>query len=662
MHTTTRRPRSDHPSTTAPPRRRPRLVAAAALLIVGACSALGSGATATAAELAFPFHTDFDSADGGTLSGDATIDDGWLRLTSADQSEAGSWLTDDVFPSDLGLEIEFRYAMHGGTGADGLLMSLSDGSVAPGVGRPGASLGYTCYDDTGQYGMCDVPGMPGAFVGLGFDRYGNFSRTMNESGGPGKVEQVVLRGSGNGTDGYHFLDEAPALGGTVETGSRAQARTVQVTVEPNADGTLAMTVRSDTGPGTRMRTVLDGVDLQGPGQAALPPTLRLGFSASTGSFTNIHEIDDLTVSIPTNLRVTQSMPDPVTAGTRVTATTVVSNVGRNGADGSGVRITVPPELENVRWTCTASTGAACGAGSGTGNAVATTADLPPGTSVTYTIDGDLRPAATGQIASVADVVPPANRTDTDESDNVSTIRAGVVAKADLATGKQVVLDDGATSIAPGGTFTYRITAENRGPSTATRVGATDDLPSAVTFVDSTDDCTADGRHVRCTSDAAVAPGESHGFSFRAELAADYRGDGSDVVNIAVATSPDDADGGDPSDPVRLVVDGGEPPAPTVTPTPTPGDGSGGADPSDEGSPHGEAGASGPAGHGTSSGSGPNRLAFTGSVGTALLLAIGAAGVVGGVVLVVARRRSRRSDVDDVLGEDDLGIMSGSGLD
>ncbi|WP_156364531.1 lectin-like domain-containing protein [Curtobacterium sp. Leaf261] len=651
MHTTSNRIHTTDPARPdAPPGAGPRAgrharrgvavvgVAVAVAAAIGVGPATGAGA----GELAFPFHTDFDTPAGGTLSGDAVTDGGWLRLTSADQSQAGSWLTDDVFPSDLGLEIEFHAATHGGSGADGFLISLSDGSVAPGVGRPGASLGYNCYDDTGAYGTCDVPGMPGAFVGLGFDEFGNFAREINGSGDGRKriPEQIVVRGSGDGLLGYRFLQRASAPGGHLDTGSRAGERTIRVTLEPGADGTLGMTVRSDEGPGTRMRTVLDDVELDGPGQAALPPTLRLGFAASTGSSTNFHEIDDLTVSIPTNLAITQDLQEQVVAGTRVTYTATATNKGRNDSDGSAVRIVVPPELEDVSWTCSASTGAACGAADGTGNEIETTADLDPGATTTYTIQGDLRADATGQIASTGTVAPPATRADTDEADNTSTVRATITAGTALGTWKAVETADGESTVAPGDSVGYVVTAVNHGPSTATHVGATDALPGQLTFLDSVDDCTAVGQLVTCRSDVALAPDGEHAFRFRATLSSDYTGDGSDVVNIAVATSPDDPDGGDPSDPVSLVVvdPAGPSPSPTPTSSPTPR-------PGQTAPASGSGGAVGPAGADR-----PTRatgsLAFTGAAGTSMLVALAVVVTASGVLLTIVRRRRRTAAVTE----------------
>ncbi|PZF61878.1 hypothetical protein DEJ33_15710 [Curtobacterium sp. MCPF17_047] len=84
---------------------------AAVAVALGAATPLGLSGTAAANDLTFPFSTGFATADGGTLSGDAHIVDGRLRLTDAVFNAAGAWAMDDSFPSDRGLDIEFDYAM-----------------------------------------------------------------------------------------------------------------------------------------------------------------------------------------------------------------------------------------------------------------------------------------------------------------------------------------------------------------------------------------------------------------------------------------------------------------------------------------------------------------------------------------------------------------------
>jgi uncharacterized repeat protein (TIGR01451 family) len=501
---------------------------------------------ASAGELPFPWTTGFATAAGGTLGGDARILDGRLRLTDADVNAAGAWAMDDVFPSSLGLDIEFDYAMYTPyeRGADGLLLYLADGAVAPGVGAYGAGLGYACrYRETEGDGPCSLDGLPGAFAGVAIDQYGNFSLPINGSG-PGRTpDSVAIRGSGNGLTGYRFVDNAVVPGG-VATGSAA-TRTVRVTLQPE-DGGLTLTVRMQTAGG--MTTVLDRVPIHGDGQAPLPPTLRLGFTGATGSHRSVHEIDDLTVAQPADLRVEHDMP-PVIAGDHVRYTVTATNVGRNASDPSALTVDVPDALHDVTWTCAgvdASSTCATAAGSGD---VSTALGLPRDGTVTVTVEGTLDPGTTGQIASEATIAAAPGLSDTVPTDNVSRASAPVTAIAQVETGKSVSPD----AVAPGDEVEYTVTARNRGPSSAADVGAVDELPGQLAFVGSDDDCAADGQHVTCRSTDSIAPGAERAFRFRARLDPEYRGDGSDILNVATATSPTDPDGGDESPAVPIVV-------------------------------------------------------------------------------------------------------------
>ncbi|QKS12620.1 DUF11 domain-containing protein [Curtobacterium sp. Csp1] len=609
-------------------------------------------APSSAGSLPFPYVADFSDVAGGTLSGDAAIVDGRLRLTDDELSQAGAWSTDDTFSSDLGLDIEFDYAMyHEGTraGADGLLLFLADGAAPQGVGQSGAGLGYACrfHETQGGDHPCDLPGLPGAFAGVAIDRYGNFSLPLNLSGPGAAPDSVVVRGSGDGLDGYRYVAGTDVPRGVQTDGP--EPRTVRVTLLPQDDGGLALTVRLETEAGA-LRTVLDQVPLHGDGQAPLPPTLRLGFAASTGSYVDVHEVDELRVQVPVDLAVDQDLAPEVTAGEQVRWDVVARDAGPSASDPSRLTVDVPAGLRDVSWTCRGVDGGTCGAGSGTG-AVSTDLGLPRGAGAVVTVTGTVPDDATGTLTSRAVLEPASGLADTFVEDNVSVAETrvrdddgpgpGPVAR--LGTEKSV---EPATDVRPGDALTYALTARNDGSVDAERVGVTDELPAAVRFIGSDDDCTADGQLVTCRSADTLAPGERRTFTIRTVLDETYRGDGSDVVNVATATSPSDPDGGDPSPGVAVgVVD--------------PGDGDGGAD----GDGGGGTGASptpvpatdtaGPGTGGRGPGSGPGRggsLAYTGSSGLGLLALVGAAvTALGGTGWWAVRRRRARADTTDPAG-------------
>lgn len=619
-----------------------------ALAVLAAPTILPAGSSAAA--LDFPYVNQFSSASGGALHGDATVAGGRLRLTEDVRNQAGAWSTNDTFPSDTGLEIEFTYAMHTAKddpGADGLLLYLADGAAAQGVGSFGAGLGYACRKESTEGGgrLCDLPGVPGGFAGIAIDHYGNFSSRINASGPGAQPDHVVVRGSGNGIEGYRYVAGAPAPGGTVTNGSTP--RRVRITLLPGDAGELSMTVRLQVG--STMRTVLDSVPLHGDDQTPLPSTLRLGFAGATGSHVDNHEVDALRVWKPADLSVGHDLPATAVAGAPVRYTVTARNPGPNAADPSPLQVDVPDGIQDVTWTCEPASGSGCATASGQGD-VATDLDLPRGGSAVVTIEGRIADGVEGPLESVATIAPPTSLSDTDESDNTSRASTTVAAAAHVETDKTV----SPATVAPGDEVEYTVTARNRGPSVAQQVGAVDDLPAAMRFVGSDDDCTAEGQRVTCRSEVALAVGETHDFRLRAVLDPDYQGDGSDVVNVATATSPTDPDGGDPSTEVAIVVEqddaGDDGPVPSPSPSPAPGPDDVEASvpdaPDDDAGDDGDRDARGPAPD-----AGPRAvqgaLAYTGVEDLGLLAAL--AGVVvaaGSTCWWLARRRARRSAVSD----------------
>lgn len=620
-----------------------------ALAVLAAPTILPAGSSA--ATLDFPYVNQFSSASGGALHGDATVAGGRLRLTEDVRNQAGAWSTNDTFPSDTGLEIEFTYAMHTAKddpGADGLLLYLADGAAAQGVGSFGAGLGYACRKESTEGGgrLCDLPGVPGGFAGIAIDHYGNFSSRINASGPGAQPDHVVVRGSGNGIEGYRYVAGAPAPGGTVTNGSTP--RTVRITLLPGDAGELSMTVRLQVG--STMRTVLDAVPLHGDDQTPLPATLRLGFAGATGSHVDNHEVDALRVWKPADLSVEHDLPATAVAGAAVRYTVTARNPGPNAADPSPLQVDVPDGIQDATWTCEPASGSGCATASGQGD-VATDLDLPRGGSAVVTIEGRIADGVEGPLESVATIAPPTSLSDTDESDNTSRASTTVALPpvvAHVETDKTV----SPSTVAPGDEVEYTVTARNRGPSVAQQVGAVDDLPAAMRFLGSDDGCTAEGQRVTCRSDVALAVGETYDFRLRAVLDPEYQGDGSDVVNVATATSPTDPDGGDPSTEVAIVVeqdDAGDDspvPSPSASPAPGPDDDLEASVPNAPDGDDGDRDGRGPAPD-----AGPQAargaLAYTGVEDLGLLTAL--AGVVvaaGSTCWWLARRRARRTAASD----------------
>jgi hypothetical protein len=291
-----------------------------------------AGGVDSIAQIGFPYCETFQTP--GTqaktiFGGDARLTEGVLRLTSNQNDQRGFVYIDVPFPSSYGLKVEFEFFIYGGIGlfqADGLSMYLFDGDVPNfSPGGFGGSLGYA------QRGS--EPGLSRAYLGVGFDVFGNFGNTTEgRVGGFASLDQngrapnsIVLRGPGNGFVGYPFVVGRKTMEtGTDKDGFNPGAqfpissggsgttrvtdpmkpgyRKVNLELQPDPDGngffiTVTMLVTTqDNLP--RQVTIFDR-----PFNFPAPKNLKIGFAASTGGFNNFHEIRNLKVEVSADDRL-----------------------------------------------------------------------------------------------------------------------------------------------------------------------------------------------------------------------------------------------------------------------------------------------------------------------------------------------------------------------
>jgi uncharacterized repeat protein (TIGR01451 family) len=127
------------------------------------------------------------------------------------------------------------------------------------------------------------------------------------------------------------------------------------------------------------------------------------------------------LTLPADLAITKTdnqatyMP-----GSNAVYTIVVSNSGPFGAAGASVTDPLPTGITTASWTCSPTAGgAACGAPSGTG-AINTTANLPVGGSVTYTVTMAVPLNFTGNLINTATVTPSSATTESNTANNSAT--------------------------------------------------------------------------------------------------------------------------------------------------------------------------------------------------------------------------------------------------
>ncbi len=311
-----------------------------------------------------------------TVSGDQT-----LRLTSAGTAQSGLGFYNDSFSSTLGIVAQFRYYDGGGNGADGLSFFLVDGDQVDetniAAGAAGGALGYA-QETTGG-----TPGIPHAYLGVGFDEWGNYI-SVEDSGFPTTPDTVVLRGAGNGLIGYPYLTHtnvSSAFGQSIDGGWR----TARVTVTPGS-GNATIRVEMSWDEGATWNTVINDYVYN----VAPPTNLKLGFAASTGGSTNIHAIGNLEVILPVDLRTQVTVPPSGTyhRGDAFTYTYTVTNLSANSSSDTTITNSIPVGtlgIDNITWNLTSTAG---GSASGTGADIGTIhRAIPGGATVTVVVSG-----------------------------------------------------------------------------------------------------------------------------------------------------------------------------------------------------------------------------------------------------------------------------------
>ncbi|MEV0676017.1 hypothetical protein AB0I60_05780 [Actinosynnema sp. NPDC050436] len=322
-----------------------------------------------------------------TLRGDAALTGDGLELTPAAQRKSGTALLDTPFPSAAGVTVDFDFYCAGGSG-DGFAVYLVDGAHDTDAGGYGDGLGYAL-DRTGHDGVTR------GWIGLGFDKWGNFSRatagpTPKDARKPG---HVVLRGSGDRRSGFDLIRGVPAPGGlNAVWEDRAHVQVVVVDA--------VVTVRVTRGDTTT--TVFDAVDLTlVPGQEPMPETFKLGLSACTGGKISRHCVRDLAVTLPAAVPLAVDGPAEVPAGSRAAFVVTVRNDGPNDVPDAVVTGTFAPSLADVDVEVSQAGAVATIPGSVGEGVFRQQLDLPVGGTATVTATGTVDREATGEVTCAA---------------------------------------------------------------------------------------------------------------------------------------------------------------------------------------------------------------------------------------------------------------------
>lgn len=250
---------------------------------------------------------------------------GYLQLTDNSENQKAAVLYNQPVISKSGLHVTFDYYMYQTSGAgkyttpaDGISFFLTDGAaMLSKAGTSGAALGYATSDDDGIGDSSKRgEGVAQGVLGIGFDRFGNFSQqnatgTKSDKGyarvtggedcgqwsDPKGANSVTVRGAGktdsdgNWNNGYCIVASENVAAG-LDSGKATKSeddtngKSVDITIAPVTDDsatTQHLTVK------IAGKTVLEK-DID-----RLPDSVKFGFSASTGADHQVQLIRGLKV-------------------------------------------------------------------------------------------------------------------------------------------------------------------------------------------------------------------------------------------------------------------------------------------------------------------------------------------------------------------------------
>ena len=197
-----------------------------------------------------------------------------------------------------------------------------------------------------------------------------------------------------------------------------------------------------------------------------------------------------TVTGVTDVSITKSGPATVNAGSNITYTITITNLGANAAANTSWTDTLPPTTTYVSLTQNSGPTFNC---SGTSTVTCTNASFPSGATATFTLVASTPGSGTGSLSNTANVST--TTIDFNSSNDMSTANTNYATSADLSVTKT-----GPPTAVQNQQVSYQITVTNNGPSDAQNVTMTDNVPPQATFDSFSQNA---GPTFNCTTGATV---------------------------------------------------------------------------------------------------------------------------------------------------------------
>ncbi|WP_342329126.1 gliding motility-associated C-terminal domain-containing protein [Pedobacter sp. FW305-3-2-15-E-R2A2] len=264
--------------------------------------------------------------------------------------------------------------------------------------------------------------------------------------------------------------------------------------------------------------------------------------------------NEVTTAIVKNvsLSLTKSGPATLNAGEAITYTIAIKNAGPSNATAARLTDVAPENIKVVSWTSTVTGGTVIGSGgTGTGNNLDLTADIPVNGTILVNIKGTVDPLFAGTLTNTATLTP----TEAGETP-INAVAATTVKKLT----KLLISKSGAANAIAGQVMTYQIKVSNEGPSTALGALITDAIPAQLEEVSwttnvtggsvVTDGITGTGNALSVKANIPVGQQHEITITVTGKVSASYAGT---ISNIATVTPADPDNPPVVTPPVETVV-------------------------------------------------------------------------------------------------------------